>query len=98
MTKRRTTVYIDPDLVTRLVTQYPMQGTLSWLMETAIEAILEATDGQPEARELVRSSIRASLLRARIARRAIDNASATRVPAGVTVTAIEVQRDSGSAD
>jgi len=95
MSKRRTTVYVDPVMVERLTQRFPMQGVMSWLMEQAMTSLLDATDGQPDLEELVRSSIRASLLRARIARRAIANASPS---GGVPVTALEIQRDDWASD
>lgn len=57
--------YVRPDLRARFQEQFPGTGSVSWLLETAMTEILAITDGQPAITALVRSAIRAAILRER---------------------------------
>lgn len=64
--KVRVRTYISPDLRDRFAAQFPGNGGLSWLLETAVRELLELTDGQPTVQQLVRRSIRAAIIRERL--------------------------------
>lgn len=55
--------FVDQDLHRRFRAQFPMHGALSWLMETAMAEVLAITDGTPDLEDLVKQSIRQTLLR-----------------------------------
>lgn len=57
--------YIDPRLLERFNAQFPMHGALSWVLALGMEAVLDLTDGQRPLEDVVRSSIKASLIRQR---------------------------------
>lgn len=77
-----TRTYVDAELKRRFEEQYPMQGSLSWLLETALAEILDLTDGQPPLQKLVRSSIRSTLLERRQAR-ALNDSSEPEHPVAI---------------
>lgn len=58
--------YIDPDIYRRFTEQFPGAGSVSWMLETAMIEALAITDGQPPLVDLVRSSIRATLLQRKL--------------------------------
>lgn len=65
--------YIDPEIRRRFVEQFPMEGAISWALEAAMTEILSITDGQPPLVELVRDSIRLTILKRKLQRRASSN-------------------------
>ena len=61
--------YVDPKLKARFDAQFPMQGSLSWALETALREILRATDGQPDLLNLVQAGMRRTMQSNRLASR-----------------------------
>jgi len=65
--------YIDPEIRRRFAEQFPMDGAISWALETAMTEILSITDGQPPLADLVRDSIRNTVLQRKLQRRVTSN-------------------------
>lgn len=76
MPKTLVRVYIDPNLRDRFAEQFPGHGSLSWVLETAIQELLQLTDGSPPLADTLRAAIRHAVLQSRKAR-ATTNDSAT---------------------
>lgn len=67
--------YVDPEIRRRFTEQFPMDGAISWVLEAAMTEILSITDGQPPLVEVVRDSIRLTILQRKLQRRVFNGES-----------------------
>lgn len=87
MPRQLTRVRVDPELRDRFLAQFPGSGSLAWVMETAMEEVLQLTKGTPDATQLVRAAIRAAVLRERRHRKELD--STKQAPAALATARVE---------
>ena len=84
MPRKRIHVYIDPDLLARFKSYFPMDNGLSWLLETALKASLDQVDGTTKPPEAIRDAVRAAILYHHSQRRANGTRDEDRQDAGTT--------------
>lgn len=58
--------YVDSDIYERYVARFGGYASISYIIETAMSEVLDATEGQPDMEELIRQSIRTYVLKRKL--------------------------------